>query len=209
MTKNTIHLAVLALALSPLILSGCSEPNLDKENAVTSQGTIDLGKIKVGTPDQVFQEASVTFVRDQSPQANSGGKRQYISRPDPQGGQYIVQLKNGSCFEVAIIYKDKPVTREAAEAALKNLLPEGAPPQSRVDEPGKNPDAIYFFGDEYLGDIAFTDKTLSKAISVKLTNIALLKQALADSQTQKEELKPLVTAAEKENAEKAKDGTVH
>jgi len=201
--RNTLikqSLTALTVSCALLSLQSCAEPNLDQETAVTSQGTVDLGTIKLGTPDQVFQEATVTFVRDPSAQANSGGKRQYLSRADLQGGQYMAQVKNGSCFEISIIYKDKPLGREAAEAAMKMLLPEGAPPQSRVDEPGKNPDALYFFGDEYLGDLTFADKGARQVRSVKLTNISLLKQAQADSQSEKETLKPLVTKAEKENA---------
>jgi len=195
----SVTLTIALAFATALTLQACSE-SADQENAVTSQGTIDLNKIKLGTPDQVFQEASVTFVRDPSAQANSGGKRQYLSRGDVQGGQYMAQIKNGSCFEISVLYKNKPVSREAAEAAMKKLLPEGAPPQSRVDEPSaKSADALYFFGDEYLGDISFVDKNAKLVQSVKLINISGLKQAQADSQSEKEALKPLVTKARKEN----------
>ena len=98
---------------------------------MTTQGTVDLSTIKIGSADQVFQNASVTFVRDMSASANSGGKRQYLSRGDMLGGQYVVEVKDGSCFEVDILFKDRPISKEAAEAALKALLPADAPPQSR------------------------------------------------------------------------------
>ncbi len=149
-------------------MGGCSEEDLDKDNGVTAQGTVDLSTIKLGTADQVFQEAAVTFVRDPSASANSGGKRQYLSRGDGgQGGQYMVEVKDSSCFEINIIYKDNPITRQSAESAMKKLLPEGAPPQSRVDDTNLNQapssvsqqyDSFYYFGDDYLADLAFTDK---------------------------------------------------
>jgi hypothetical protein len=197
----------LILICALTAMSACSEENLDQEKGVTTQGTVELGTIKLGTSDQVFQEASVTFVRDQSASANSGGKRQYLSRGDIQGGQYMVQVKDGSCFEITIIYKDKPVSREAAESAMKGLLPEGAPAQSRVDDPGLNQAvaaanqnflATYYFGEDYLGDMSFTDKTETRVKSLKVFNILLLKQALADSQAQKESLKPLVDKQKQE-----------
>lgn len=185
-------MAGLLLLLAAGVISSCSEENLDHDNGVTVQGTVDLGTIKLGTPDQIFQEAAVTFVRDLSASANSGGKRQYLSRSQMQGGQYMVQIKDGSCFEIMIIYKDNPVSREVAEAAMKKLLPEGAPPQSRVDEANANLDAVYYFGDDYLGDLSFTDKSQGLVKSVKVSNISLLKHAQADSEAQKESLKPLV-----------------
>jgi hypothetical protein len=191
--------AGLLFIVSSTAMTGCSEENLDQDSGVTTQGTVDLATIKLGSPDQIFQEAVVTFVRDQSAQANSGGKRQYLSRGDgSQGGQYMVQVKDGSCFEITIIYKDKPVSREAAELAMKKLLPEGAPPQSRVDEPGAAPatnqnyNAIYYFGDDYIGVLSFTDKSARHVSSLKVSNISLLRQAQADIQAQKESLKPLV-----------------
>jgi len=199
---------ILMVAVSSTI-SGCSEEDPDLDNAVTTQGTVPLDTIKLGTPDQVFQEALVTFVRDQSAQANSGGKRQYLSRGDAEGGQYMVQVKEGSCFEIMVLYKDKPVSREAAEQAMKKLLPDGAPAQSRVDDSslaqtgGKGQDfhAIYYFGDDYLGDLAFVDKSGNRVKSLKVSNISLLKQAQIDSQAVKDRLKPVV-----ENAKKAESG---
>jgi hypothetical protein len=207
--KIKVFCASLLLIVVAAAMSGCSEENLDQDNGVTAQGTVDLGTIKLGTPDQVFQEAVVTFVRDQSASANSGGKRQYLSRGDVQGGQYMVQVKDGSCFEITIIYKDKPVSREAAEVAMKTLLPEGAPAQSRVDDTGlsqattatnHNYNAIYYFGDDYLGDLSFTDKSGRLVRSLKLSNISLLRHAQADSQAQKESLKPLVDKEKQESS---------
>jgi hypothetical protein len=189
-------------------MSGCSEDNPDQDKGVTGQGTVDLGTIKLGAPDQVFQEATVTFVRDQSAQANSGGKRQYLSRGDSEGGQYMVQVKDGSCFEITIIYKDKPIARDAAEIAMKKLLPDGAPAQSRVDDASlnqaaskanQNYNAIYYFGDDFLGDLSFTDKSGNRVRSLKVSNISLLKQSVADSQAQKDSLKPLVDKEKQES----------
>jgi hypothetical protein len=199
---------LLPLLLSVTTLIGCSEENLDQDNGVTTQGVVDLATIKLGTPDQVFQEAVVTFVRDQSARANSGGKRQYLSRCNMQDGQYVVQVKDGACFEITILYKDKPIAREAAEMAIKKLLPEGAPAQSRVDDtslnqsasaPNQNYGAIYYFGDDYLGDLSFTDKSGSLVKSLKVSNISLFRQAQADSQAQKESLRPLVDKEKQES----------
>ncbi|MBU6454652.1 MAG: hypothetical protein KGS72_22985 [Cyanobacteria bacterium REEB67] len=197
-------------------LGACTESDPDLE-AVSTEGTVDLARVKLGTADQVFQEAVVTFVRDQSAQANAGGKRQYLSRGDGNtngnGGQYIVQVKNGSCFEVSVLYNNHPISRDAAENDMKRLLPADAPAQSRVDDsslaqPARpntaHPyEAIYYFGDDYLGEIYFSDKTGSHVTGLKVSNVSLLKQAQADSQLQKDSLKPLVDAAiDQESKEK-------
>jgi hypothetical protein len=200
----------LLLSVFAAATAGCGEENLDQDNGVTAQGTVDLSSIKIGTSDQVFQEATVSFVRDPSAQANSGGKRQYLSRGGTQEGQYMVEVKDGSCFEITLIYKDKPVSRESAEFAMKKLLPEGAPPQSRVDDsslskPGtQNFEAVYYFGDEFLGVLSFVDKNARMVRSVKVSNISLLKQAQLDNQAEKENLKPLVEKARSEEEHKAR-----
>jgi hypothetical protein len=209
-TKSKALCTGLILIVFAASTAGCAEENLDQDSGVTSQGTVDLNTIKLGTSDQVFQEAVVSFVRDPSAQANSGGKRQYLSRGGNQAGQYMVEVKDGSCFEITLIYKDKPVSREAAEFAMKKLLPEGAPPQSRVDDsslskPGtQNFEAVYYFGDEFLGVLSFVDKSARLVKSVKVSNISLLKQAQLDNQAEKENLKPLVDKARAEEEQKLK-----
>jgi hypothetical protein len=199
-------------------LGACTESDPDLE-AVSTQGTVDLSRVKLGTADQVFQEAVVTFVRDQSAQANSGGKRQYLSRGDGNtngnGGQYIVQVKDGSCFEVSVLYNNHPISRDAAENDMKSLLPSDAPAQSRVDDSSLSQpprpnlahpyEAVYYFGDDYLGEIYFTDKSGNRVSGLKVSNVSLLKHAQADSQLQKESLKPLVDAAlDQESKDKSK-----
>jgi hypothetical protein len=212
--QNTKTLCASLLVLAACgLLAACSEENFDQDNGVTAQGTVDLNNIKLGTSDQVFQEATVTFVRDTSAQANSGGKRQYLSRGDNQGGQYMAEVKDGSCFEITVICKDKPLTREAAEFTMKKLLPDGAPPQSRVDEAslnqpgstaGQHFDAVYYFGEDFLGVLSFTDKSARLVNNIKVSNISLLRQAQIDTRDEKEAVKPLV-----DKANSAATGTAH
>ena len=67
----------------------------------------------------------------------------------------------------------------------------------RRPKPGGLSHAIYYFGEDYLGDMQFTDKSNRLVSTLKVSNISLLRQALADSEAQKESLKPLVDKAQK------------
>jgi len=147
--SSVISLTCLAALLisAPLVLPGCSEaPNHD----VTPQGTIVLDKIVVGIPESTLEKAQLSFVKDEK--GTGFGKTQYLSRQNnSNGGQYIVQCKDGTVFQVSTLFSAAPVSKETAEAELKKLLPKDAPAQSKVeDQPGKQ---VYTYGANYIGEV--------------------------------------------------------
>jgi hypothetical protein len=171
---------LLVLAASATILGACSEEDPDLA-AVTTEGTVDLDKIKLGVSEQVFQEAVVTFVRNMAATANAGGMHQYLSKGDisaaagknpGSGAQYVVEVRDGACFAVFINYNEHAVSREAAEADLKRLLPADAPPQSRVSD--EETRSVYYFGDEYVGEMTFTRGNKNLVRSLKVVNTGIM-----------------------------------
>ncbi len=161
MLKLKMYAAALAVTCisGPLVLQGCSE---GQSNDVTAQGTVPLEKIIVGIPESTVKQSILTFVPDTSANAGSGGKTQYLSREkNANGGQYIVQCKDGTVFQVSTLFTGTPLSKDTAESELKKLLPKDAPAQSKVEEQtGKQ---IYYYGDNYVGEVILLPATKGAA----------------------------------------------
>lgn len=167
-SRKTFEVSASLLALvTACAITGCSTEGANKPRA-TIQGTVPLETITVGVPEDTLKTAILTFWADTNPMASAGGKTQYNSRAyDPKGGQYIANCKNGKCFKLQAYYVNNPITKEEALETIKRLLPQGAPPQSKVDDAEvkaakvAQPTETYYFGD-YSGQLAYTDKSATK-----------------------------------------------
>lgn len=176
-------------------MTGCTQGD---SNEVTPQGTIALEKITLGIPESTLKEAMVSFVRDPSAGANAGGKSQYLSREKTTaGGQYVVQAIDGTVFQISEVFAETPTSKEPAVIELRKLLPTGAPEQSRVEE--KATSDVYYYGSNYTGELNFKDTTKTQITNLTATNVQSLNDAEKASQLAKEELKPLVETARKNN----------
>lgn len=185
----------LLIGFAATIVNGCSQGDI---NEVTPQGTIALEKITLGTPESTLKEAMVSFVRDPSAGANAGGKSQYLSREKTTaGGQYMVQCKDGTVFQISQVFAETPTSKEPAVIELRKLLPTGAPEQSRVEE--KTTTDVYYYGSDYTGELNYKDAKKTQITNLTATNIQSLKEAENATQETKEELKPLVEKARKPN----------
>lgn len=177
-----------------LALSGCSESYINED--VSPQGTISLEKITLGAPESSLREAVITFVKDPSALACAGGKTQYLSREKtPAGGQYVVQCKDGSVFQISIKH-DTSVAKDTALVEMKKLLPADIPPQSRVDEGTAS--ETYYWGSDYNGELKLsqTTKTASSGVSnICVTNLIALQKSQKDLAAERAERKPLVEEA--------------
>lgn len=181
------------MVLTAATMTGCTQ---GENNEVTPQGTIALEKITLGIPESTLKEAMVTFVRDPSPQASAGGKSQYLSRPKTTaGGQYMVQCKDGTVFQISQVFAETPTSKEPAVIELRKLLPTGAPEQSRVEE--KPSSDVYYYGSDYTGELSFKDAQKTQVVNLTATNIQATKDAEKATEVTKEELKPLVEKARK------------
>ncbi len=178
------------IALTAATLTSCTQ---GANNEVTPQGTIALDKITLGIPESTLKEAMVSFVRDPSAQASAGGKSQYLSREKTTaGGQYMVQCKDGTVFQISQIFA-VPTSKEPAVIELRKLLPTGAPEQSRVEE--KATSDVYYYGSDYTGDLSFKDEKKAQIVNLTATNIQTLRAAEQATAATKEELKPQVEKA--------------
>lgn len=161
LNSNSLFCAWTIFALS---LTGCAgEP--DEKAPPPPKGTVSLSAVKVGALEDQFKRAVITFVVDESKQASIGGSKRYNSRSkDNNGGSYMAQCYHGKCFQLHVLYAT-PVPKEQAFKAMKNMLPESAPPQSRVDDSeiteGKKdyPVESYHFGEDYKVDLTYADKS--------------------------------------------------
>lgn len=174
-------------------ITGCTQGD---SNEVTPQGTIALEKITLGIPESTLKEAMVSFVRDPSAQASAGGKSQYLSREKTAaGGQYMVQCKDGTVFQISEVFAETPTSKEPGIIELRKLLPSAAPEQSRVEE--KATSDIYYYGTDYMGELNYKDATKSQIVNLTATNTQSLKDAEKATEQTKQELKPLVEKAHK------------
>lgn len=181
----------LLIVFAAASMTGCTQGD---NNEVTPQGTITLEKITLGIPESTLKEAMVTFVRDPSAQASAGGKSQYLSRTKTTaGGQYMVQCRDNSVFQISEVFAETPATKEPAIIELRKLLPTGAPEQSRVEE--KATSDVYYYGNDYTGELNFKDTTKAQIVNLTVTNIQTLRDAEKASEATKEQLKPLVEKA--------------
>lgn len=182
------------MVFTAAIMTSCTQ---GENNEVTPQGTIALEKITLGVPESTLKEAMVTFVRDPSAQANAGGKSQYLSRPKTTaGGQYMVQCKDGTVFQISQVFAETPTSKEPAVIELRKLLPVGAPEQSRVEE--KTSSDVYYYGSDLTGELNFKDAKKTEVVNLTATNIQTLKDAEKATEATKEEMKTQVEKARKE-----------
>lgn len=155
--KLASGVCVTTTILSALLLSACGSEGV--QTASVSKGTVQLAHVRVGTPEEVFKQAILTFVED--PNGSIGGKTQYISRqPDATGGQYVVQAKDDLCFEVSIVHATKPVTKVDALKTLEQLLPPTVVAENKpqIDDAGlkaAQPTQIYKFGKDFSGRLQY------------------------------------------------------
>jgi len=181
------------MVFTAAIMTSCTQ---GENTEVTPQGTIALEKITLGVPESTLKEAMVTFVRDPSAQANAGGKAQYLSRPKTTaGGQYMVQCKDGTVFQISQVFAETPTSKEPAVIELRKLLPVGAPEQSRVEE--KTVSDVYYYGSDLTGELTFKDAKKTQVVNLTATNIQTLKDAEKATEATKEELKSQVEKAHK------------
>lgn len=171
--------AGLSILLST-VLSSCVQTGDGTGVAVTPQGTISLDKCKAGMPESVYKNAMLTFILDPTPGASLNGKSQYVSRkPDANGGQYVAQCKDDKCFELDVLYKDKPVSKEVALQTLGTVIPGDAQPQSRTDDRQlqdakkfPQPMQLYVYGDNQYGALlCFTDSKADHVSQIKAFNV--------------------------------------
>lgn len=176
-------------------LSAC-ETLSDPDNGVSIKGTMPLERVKLGMSEGTLKDATNSFAKDLAATANAGGKSQYLSREKtPAGGQYVVQCKDGSVYGIQIVYS-APVNREAAQILSRSLLPQDAPPQSRVDDQNmKTPSASegYFFGDDYLVELSY-EPSRSRVTQIKAYNLPLFKKSLEDAAAEKNKRQALLHA---------------
>ncbi len=181
------------LVFTATILAGCTQV---ANNEVTPQGTIALEKITLGIPESTLKEAMVSFVRDPSAGANAGGKSQYLSREKTTaGGQYMVQCKDGTIFQISEVFADTPTTKEPAAIELRKLLPPNAPEQSRVEE--KATSDIYYYGSDLIGELNYKDSKKAQITNLTATNMLSLRDAEKATKASKDKLKPIVEEAQK------------
>lgn len=161
---KSLSLIALAAISCATMTTACSSSK-DTAAVPTPQGTIPLEAVRVGMPETTFKDAILTFVQD--PNGSLMGKVQYLSRGrDANGGQYIVQCKDGRCFGLLVMHNDQPIAKEQALATMEKLFPTDKPAQSKVDDKQigsvETPTETYFFGDDYKGELIYNDKAGSK-----------------------------------------------
>lgn len=194
------------LVVSAIFLGGCESYNDLEGNGVSIEGTVPLSQINLSTFESALKEARISFEPDLSPSATVGGNSQYLSRErTASGGQYVVKCRDGSAFRIDVIYANEPVPKEAALALGKNLLPKDCPPQSRVDDSalrqgapaGQEPVEIYYFGDDFLLELAYSGKGSDKVRCVTATNLSLVKKSIEDVAADTAARKILIEEAKK------------
>ncbi|MBX9877930.1 MAG: hypothetical protein K2Y22_05680 [Candidatus Obscuribacterales bacterium] len=166
--KQYKNLSLIALAaISCATMTTACSSNKETAAVPTPQGTIALDAVRVGMPETTFKDAILTFVQD--PNGSVAGKVQYLSRGrDANGGQYMVQCKDGRCFGLLVYQQEQPLSKEQALATLEKLFPTDKPTQSKVDDQQVKagnvgtPTETIFFGDDYKGELIYTDKSASK-----------------------------------------------
>lgn len=149
------------ILLCALGLSGCGGQQSTTAPSATPQGTVELSQIKVGMPESTFRDAVITFVPD--PLGSTGGKTQYLSRTvDANGGQYIIQCRDGRCFQIQVSL-NPPAPKEKATQIMKDLIPAEAPAEGKVEtsseKVGKTAYAIetHSMGSDFRGQLVSPD----------------------------------------------------
>jgi hypothetical protein len=172
---KTASMAVMALIASTVVLNGCGAGT---ETASVRRGAVPLNKVRLGTPQNVFSEAVVTFAKD--PNGSVGGKEQYLSRmQDAEGGQFVAQIKNDLCYELQVIQKDKFLTQEDAVKKMQNLLPAEVVAQIKptVDDSkldAAQPKEIYDWNGKYRTLLFYNDKSHKEVNMISATRVGAI-----------------------------------
>jgi hypothetical protein len=200
--KLNLKSFLCAWTIFGLSLSGCAgDP--DEKAPPPPKGTVSLPAVKVGSLEDQFKRAVITFVVDERKQASIGGSKRYNSRwKDNNSGSYMAQCYHGKCFQLHVLYAT-PVPKEKAFKTMKNMLPESAPPQSRVDDSeiieGKkeNPVEAYRFGEDFKVDLIYADKSAQTVQQITAFDLhvqkefsAAIKAAREGDQSRKDSLSP-------------------
>jgi len=175
MLKGRTGLLVGMAVMSVMSMTACSTTGTSgTPQAAVNKGTVPLEAVKVGTPETVFKEALITFIPDSL--GTNNDKTQYLSRfTDADGGQYVVQTKNDISFEVAIVHRDKTLTKEQALSRVARLLPSNVKDQpvlAKTDKTGLAPVETYTIGKDYKGSLTYKDKGATEVSMVTVTRIA-------------------------------------
>jgi len=164
---QVVRVAAVAGA-SALITSSCISAGDSGTTSVTPQGTVPLEKVRAGMPETIFKSARITFAVDTHPAASQGGKTQYMSRTyTDKNGQYMAECRDEKCYELSALYRP-PVDKADGLAALAQLMPTDAPPETGADDSiiksAKDPRAleIRYYGNKYTAIINYADKSAAK-----------------------------------------------
>ena len=175
MLKGSTGLLV-AMVMSATALTACTTASNGggAPQAAVNKGTVPLEAVKVGTPESIFKEAIITFIPDSF--GTNTNKTQYLSRfTDSAGGQYVVQTKDDLSFDISIVHRDKPLTKEQALERIARLLPlnvKDQPVLEKTVKTGASPVETYKIGSGYNGTIIYADKNATKVSMVEVTRIA-------------------------------------
>lgn len=204
--KALIQVCTLASCL--FILNGCAD---DEEKAPPPpKGTVNLDTLKVGSLEETFKRAVITFVLDSNKNAVVGDSVQYMSRSkDSKGGTVLARCRAGKCLQLTAVYAP-PITKEEGLETMKNMLPANAPPQSKVDDTQvieakvDNPEEVYFFGEDYKVYLTYSDKSAQKIRDVRAVERNLEKEFIGALRAAQE--KDGSAKATADGASKGKEG---
>jgi|AGTN01.1.fsa_nt_gi hypothetical protein len=190
--NSKAFLQVCTLASLALVLNGCSE---DEEKAPPPpKGTVNVDTVKVGSLEDTFKRAVITFVLDTNKNATIGDSVQYMSRSkDSKGGTVLARCRAGKCVQLSSVYSP-PITKDDALETMKNMLPANTPPQSKVDDTQvteakvANPEEIYFFGEDYKVYLTYSDKSAQKVRDVRAIDQNLEKEFIDSLKAAKEKV---------------------
>ncbi|MEZ4537253.1 MAG: hypothetical protein R3D26_19980, partial [Cyanobacteriota/Melainabacteria group bacterium] len=65
--KHNLIQGLMAILLISFCLVGCGSGTTGDSGAVTPQGTIDLDNLKVGVPENIIENAVLSFQLDENP----------------------------------------------------------------------------------------------------------------------------------------------
>jgi hypothetical protein len=167
MLKGITSTSIAAAIIAAMTLSACGTGN---QAASVQRGTLALSMVRVGTPEQVFKDAIMTFVPD--PNGTTADKTQYLSRlTDDNGGQYVIQAKNDECFEVDVVQNGSGIDKQTALKKMENLLPAEivASIKPTVKNDRKLPIETYNYDGKFKGQLIYADasKTAVKYITAR------------------------------------------
>ena len=173
--SRRIHFQILCAASVVTLVAGCST----KDSSTATQGykgVINIEGVRLGLPEESAKGAILTFVVD--PSVNQNGNVQFLSRVyDKNNGQYCLGYINGQPKQLRVVYAQTPISKEDALLKLKQIVPTGAPEETKVDDSqvkaGKKPSPceFHYFGDGLKAEIIYTDKSAKTVKLVSISNI--------------------------------------